>query len=156
MRIRQYVYFALFSSETTADEMTTRLSIAPDEIGIAGSKRTSPPIPAEHAWMVSCRDSGLCVDEQITKVMDRLLPRQAQIVALARELERNDPVHGGAKLSVVRYLNDEDGDEEQLNPPDARFQKLPGQHQLLGWALEPVVMRFLVAANAAVDVDEYS
>lgn len=43
-----------------------------------------------------------------------------------------------------------------LSPPDAALQKLPGQHQLLGWVLEPETMRFLVAANASVDVDEYN
>jgi hypothetical protein len=32
---------------------------------------------------------------------------------------------------------------------------LAGQHQLLGWARNPVMV-FLVDANAAIDVDEYN
>lgn len=157
VRIRQYVYFALFSRRTTAQQMTERLSIAPDEISVAGSRWAAPSLlPVAHAWQVACRRSGLCVDEQIAEVMDRLLPRQEHVIELAQELREDDPGHGGAKLSVVRYFNDSDGDEEQLNSPEAPLQKLPGQHQLLGWVLQPAVMTFLLATHAFVDVDEYS
>lgn len=155
MRIRQYVYFELFSRTTTAQQMTDRLSLSPDEISVMGSRRSDPAIPVTHAWRLVCREPGLCVDEQITQVMERLRPQEQQVVELARDLERADPGRGGAGLSIVRYLNDDTGEEEVLSPTDAQLQKLPGQHQLLGWVLEPEVMRFLLAANANVDVDEY-
>jgi hypothetical protein len=51
---------------------------------------------------------------------------------LAHELERDDPEHGGARLCVVRYFDDGEGEEERLSHP-----------------------RTLVAVNADVDVDEY-
>jgi hypothetical protein len=87
----------------------------------------------------------LRVDEQIAELMDRMLPRQEHIIELAQELHHNEPGHDGAKLNVVRCLNDSDGDEEQFSAPEAPLQKLPGQHQLLGWALQPTVMAFLLA-----------
>jgi hypothetical protein len=156
MRIRQHVTFALFSRRTTARQMTERLSIIPDEVSVAGSRRADPPRPVDHAWQLTCRLPGLRVDEQIAELMDRMLPRQEHIIELAQELHRDEPGRGGAKLSVVRYLNDSDGEEEQFSAPEAPLQKLPGQHQLLGWVLEPTVMAFLLAAHAFVDVDEYS
>jgi len=58
-------------------------------------------------------------------------------------------------MQVVRYLNDESGEEEELSSPDAPWQKLSGQHQLLGWALEREVLEFLLATGACFDVDEY-
>jgi hypothetical protein len=156
MRIRQHVTFALFSRRTTARQMTERLSIIPDEISVAGSRRADPPRPVEHAWRLTCRLPGLRVDAQIAELMDRMLPRKEHIIEFAQELHHDEPGRGGAKLSVVRYLNDSDGEEEQFNAPEAPLQKLPGQHQLLGWALQPTVMAFLLAAHAFIDVDEYS
>jgi len=87
--------------------------------------------------------------------MDGTLPRQEHI-GLAQELHHDELGRGGAKPSVDRYLSDSNGEEEQFNDPEAPLQKLPGQHQLPGWALEPTVMAFLLAAHAFVDVDEYS
>src|SRR5262245_56044143 len=115
MRIRQHVTFALFSRRTTARQMTERLSIVPDEVSVAGSRRADPPRPVDHAWQLTCRLPGLRVDEQIAELMDRMLPRQEHIIGLAQELHHDEHGHGGAKLCVVRYLNDSDGEEEQLS-----------------------------------------
>ncbi|MGB3440546.1 MAG: DUF4279 domain-containing protein [Actinophytocola sp.] len=156
MRIRQYVYFVLTSRTTTAQQMTDKLGLAPDEVGVAGARRINPPMPVAHSWQLACRAPGLRVDEQIAAVIARLLPYRERVVELARDLSRADPGHGGAKLGVVRYLDDPDGEIEQLSSPQERFHKLAGQHQLLGWVLEPTVMAFLVDVNAAIDVDEYS
>jgi hypothetical protein len=58
-------------------------------------------------------------------------------------------------MSVVRYFNDDEGEEEAFSAPNAPLQKLQGQHQLLGWNLGSRVLGFLVAVGADLDVDEY-
>lgn len=151
MRIRQYAYFALFSGSMPATEITARLTIEPDKVKTRGSRWTEPPIPVHHVWQVICDDRGMTVDEQVRKVVDRVRPRQAAIAELTREPD----ARCGAVLEVVRYFDDENGEEEELSPPDAQLQKLPGQHQLLGWHLDRDILAFLIAVNAEIDVDEY-
>ncbi len=48
MRISQYVYFALYSRTTTAEQMTQRLGLSPDEVFVKGSNNLDPPIPTTH------------------------------------------------------------------------------------------------------------
>jgi hypothetical protein len=155
VRVGQFAYFALHSPSVSAEEMTARLGLEPDESSIRGSRTPVPPRPAAHAWMVVCRERGLTVDEQIDQIMRRLRPHRDSIAALSRELAARDPGQAGAVLEVVRDFDDPDGEEEQLSPPDAYFQKLAGQHQLLGWSLDGEVLEFLVATGAHLDVDEY-
>lgn len=155
MRIRQYVYLALTSSKLSAGQIGRRIGLEPDEVGVLGSRRADPPRPPRHTWKLVCRESGLRVDEQIGQVLDRVRPQRNKIAEVARELRRDDPNHGGARFFVVRNFDHEDGEEELLSPPDAELQKLPGQHQLLGFDLDAELMAFLVDAEADLDVDEY-
>jgi hypothetical protein len=59
-----------------------------------------------------------------------------------------------AVLQIVRYLDDDNGDEEQLTGV-GDLEKLSGQHQLLGWHLGRRVVQFLDEVDAELDVDEY-
>jgi hypothetical protein len=67
--------------------------------------------------------------------------------------------HLGSVLQVVRFFDDEDGEEEELSvvelPDGDQLTKLSGQHQLLGWRLAPNVIDFLSTTHAILDVDEY-
>ena len=65
---------------------------------------------------------------------------------------------------MVRYFDDDEGEEEVLTPSRTEGVaipiwsgrvKLPGQHQLLGWHLDRKTMEFLVEVGAEVDADEY-
>lgn len=103
MRIRQYVYFSLLSTQVSAAEITTRLGVEPDRVRVRGTRSTRLPLPVYHAWQVICDDPRLRVDEQVARVVHRLSPHNAEIVALARELTAADPQHGGAVMRVVRY-----------------------------------------------------
>jgi len=60
-----------------------------------------------------------------------------------------------SELSVDCYLDDDDGEEEELSPADAPLQKLAGQHQLLGWHLDADSISFLARVGAEIDADEY-
>ncbi|MFC5753757.1 DUF4279 domain-containing protein [Actinomadura rugatobispora] len=155
MRISQYAYFALRSPVVPAAEMAARLGLEPDEVTVRGSRTVDPPRPAVHTWKIVCRERGLRVDEQIDRIIERLGPYRDRVVALSRELGVHGPEHGGAVLEVVRYFDDEDGEEEELSPPGAALQKLAGQHQLLGWGLDRRVLEFLLMTGAYLDVDEY-
>ncbi|MDX3099064.1 DUF4279 domain-containing protein [Streptomyces sp. ME19-03-3] len=143
MPLHQYAYFALFSQHISADEMTSQLGITPDEVSVRGSRFTAPrPIPVSHRWMAVCREPSLCVDEQITRILDRLQPHTDRIADLANRLAGNG---GGAVLQVVRYFNDTD--QDQPNTSDAP--------NLFGWHLDRNVLDFLIATGAELDVDEY-
>ena len=109
MRISQYVYFDLSSDVVTADFITSFLGIEPDESKVRGSRRAEPPIPTRHHWSVRCRERGLCVDDEITVVLDRIEVVRAKIL---------DLISGGevfARLEIVRNFDDESGEEEVLD-----------------------------------------
>lgn len=155
MRIRQYVYFGLFSPSMPAVEMTARLLFEPDEVAVKASRSLDPPRPVSHAWMVVSRQLGLTVDEQLGRIVERLLPVASEIGGLAVQLESKDGAQGGARLQVVRYFDVADGEDEGLSSPIEGLEKLPGQHQLLGWHLDREVLEFIRLTRADLDVDEY-
>ncbi|MER5524559.1 DUF4279 domain-containing protein [Streptomyces sp. NPDC002677] len=143
MPLRQHAYFALFSRHTSADDMTSQLGITPDEVTVRGSRFTDPAVvPVDHSWMVVCREPGLRVDEQITRILDRLQPHTDRIRDLTRHLARTG---GGAVLHIVRYFNDID--QAQPGAADAP--------NLFGWHLDRKVLDFLSATGAELDIDEY-
>ncbi|MDH6463706.1 hypothetical protein M2302_003901 [Micromonospora sp. A200] len=155
MIISQYAYFALSSNRVSAAEITARLGIEPDEIVVRGSRRASPVRPASHRWKITCRKPGLTVDEQINRIVDRLFGHAERIGELAVELDHIDGAPGASMLQVVRVFEHPDGEEEDLTSPVEGLQKLPGQHQLLGWHIEARVLEFLRLTRAELDVDEY-
>ncbi|MFH9425715.1 DUF4279 domain-containing protein [Streptomyces sp. NPDC017529] len=143
MPLRQYAYFALFSQHTSADDMSFQLGMTPDEVTVRGSRFTEPTVvPVDHSWMVVCREPGLRVDEQITRVLDRLQPHTDRIRDLTRQLARTG---GGGVLQIVRYFNDTD--QAQPGAVDAPA--------LFGWHLDRKVLDFLSATGAELDIDEY-
>jgi len=151
MQIRQYVYFSIGSETMTADEMTNRLGLQPDRATVRGSKRTEPTvIPIQHGWSIYAAEQNAAVGDQIAQVIARLRPHQDSIRALVADLGSS----GGAELQIVRRFNDPEGEEEH---PETfgELQKLPGQHQLLGWHLDRDTVGFLLAVGASLDVDEY-
>ncbi|MEW2553290.1 DUF4279 domain-containing protein [Streptomyces zhihengii] len=143
MPLRQYACFALFSQHTSADAMTSQLGITPDEVTVRGSRFTEPAVvPVDHSWMVVCREPNLRVDEQITRILDRLQPHTHRICDLTRHLARTG---GGAVLQIVRHFNDTD--QAQPEAADAP--------NLFGWHLDRKVLDFLSATGAEIDIDEY-
>ncbi|MBQ0892801.1 DUF4279 domain-containing protein [Micromonospora sp. U56] len=155
MIISQYAYFALSSNRVSAAEITGRLGIEPDEIVVRGSRRASPVRPASHRWKITCRKPGLTVDEQINRIVDRLFGHAERIGELAVELDDIDGAPGASMLQAVRVFEHPDGEDEDLTSPVEGMQKLPGQHQLLGWHIDARVLEFLRQTRAELDVDEY-
>ncbi|HEX2313737.1 MAG TPA: DUF4279 domain-containing protein [Thermomonospora sp.] len=147
MRVSQYAYFALRSTRMSADEITARLGVEPDERRVRGSR------PA-HAWRIVCREPALTVDEQITRIIDRLYEHAERIGALAVELDRAEGEPPAARLQVVRVFEHPDGDEDE-DVVGQGLEKLPGQHRLMGWHLDARALEFLRLTRAELDVDEY-
>ena len=158
MRILQHASFAIFSDQVTASDVTARLGVEPDEFMVRGSRSSDPEIPRRHMWKIRCDQPGKSVDEQIAVVMGRLTPHQEAITQLLRSIDKEGPGCGGV-LRVVRYFDDEDGAEESprsvVLEDGEELERLPGQHQLLGWHLDSDVISFLHAVGADLDVDEY-
>jgi hypothetical protein len=98
----------------------------------------------------------------IVRVVERLEPFSEAIGELAQELDRRHHRAGapvwlasGASLQVVRYFNDEEGEEENTYAPRADWERLPGQHQLLGWGLDSRILQFLISTRAELEMDAY-
>ncbi|GIG55851.1 hypothetical protein Lfu02_02230 [Longispora fulva] len=138
MIISQYVYFSIASEQVSAQEIGARLGLSPDEHTVRGSRSALPMVPKAHSWKVVCRESGLCVDEQVERLVERLEQYAVPIGALADELAASE---GGrsATLQVVRYLN------SGADP----------EYRVLGWHLDARVLDFLRVTRAELDVDEY-
>jgi hypothetical protein len=152
MRMSQYVYFMLDSESMSSVEMADHLGMEPDEVRVRGSKQLHPVRPASHAWMIVCRTSGLDLDTLVATVLGRVAPAAPRV----RELVDTNDVF--ATLQIVRYFDDENGQPEESVTVDEdghSWEKMPGQHQMLGWALEADVLGLLVSMRATIDVDEY-
>lgn len=149
MRIRQYTYFAIKSRDLSAEEVEQRLRISPDRVLVAGRNSTGLLRPAAHSWALVADENHLTVEEQIRRLVARLQPVSAAISELAS-------AEGVATvLQVVRYFNDETGDEPNSSALIEGMERPAGQHHLLGWHLDAEVIRFLAEVKADFDVDEY-
>jgi hypothetical protein len=152
VRIRQYVYFSVYSETATADEIAVYLGLPPDRTRVRGFRSENPPRPPQHAWQLTCDSPGLTIGQQAAIVLDRLRKIEDRLVRIGSDLLGQG---GGCYLQLVRFFDNEDGEEEKLSPPDAPLQKLAGQHQLLGWHLDRDSLRFLAHVGAEIDADEY-
>lgn len=137
MRVRQYVSFALYSELMPAEEMARQVAMSADETDVRASRQLFPPLPVAHAWKVVCADDGLTLDERIGVIVRRIEPGALYIGRLARHLRVIEGTRGGARLQIVRYFNDDAGEEP------------------VGWHLDNALLDFLRATGADLDVDEY-
>lgn len=156
MRISQFSYFTIGSEVMSAAEMSDRLGMLPDEHSERGSRSSDPIFPRSHAWKVVCKKPGLRVDDQIRSVVGRLEPVVDRIADLVAELHEMESGRA-TTLQVVRFFDDDEGEEDRPNPHAAELgmRKLDGQHFLLGWHLDKNVLEFLERTGAELDVDEY-
>ena len=151
MRISQYVYFNVSSETLSAADVTGRLLFEPDEFSVMGARDPLRVLPRQHHWKVMALPENRPVGEQIEEIVARLAPVADRISEL---------VGGGevaATLWVVRHFDDEDGEEDAGTPPELAaqgFEKLGGQHHLLGWELNRAVLDFLQTTGAVLCVDE--
>ena len=128
------------------------LGLKPDETTVRGSRITAPkPIPTAHRWKIVCRESGLRIDEQIARVLERLAPHTTAIATLARRLDSEEHDKPSTVLQVVRYFNDE---PDQQDPPTAGKDRADSPN-MFGWHVGREVLDFLHTTGAVLDIDEY-
>ena len=86
-------------------------------------------------------------------MLDRIEPVRTKIIDLVAEGEVFP------KLQIVRHFDDELGEEEVLDSfvtsDGGIAEKVPGQHQLLGWGLSAEQLSVLASMHAIIDSDEY-
>ncbi|MDQ6806503.1 MAG: DUF4279 domain-containing protein [Actinomycetota bacterium] len=148
MRIQAFVAFVVTSEQLDPVEIQRHLGMTADKTSRRASQLKDPPRPRFNVCRFQCSDSTLPITEQIEQVAARVKPISH---AIRRLVEESD---AGAKLSVVRYFNDPDGEEERIDQA-GDLVKLAGQHQLLGWHLSAELLRLLIDTHAILDVDEY-
>lgn len=149
--MHQYVYFSISSDVMSFEEIAAKISIEADERRVLGVERhkLNPSHPITHSWIMNSIEKNAPVDEQIESIVKRLRRHTQSLAELSR--------HEGVKVTmqVVRYLDNTWGQEEELVVIDG-LEKLPGQHQLLGWHLDAKTIEFLHVIKAELDVDEYN
>lgn len=154
LRIRQYVYFGLWSTTTSAETITEILATTPDAALVRGSRIADPPRPVSHKWALECSADDLDVGGQIREVLARVRPLAERI----RTLVEGEDVT--SCLTVVRFLDDEDGQPERIDTVEledgTQLTKMGGQHQLLGWYVDAADLELLASLHSGLDVDEYS
>jgi len=154
MKISQRVYFEISSETVSAETVTASLGMEPDELRIRGTKRAEPPIPPRHSWSVHCRDHGLRIDAQVETILDRIESIRTRLVLMAATQDVQ------VRLVIVRHFDDDHGEEEAFDvaiTEDGKLlEKLPGQHQLLGWYLSDEQLGFLAEIRCAIWADEYA
>jgi hypothetical protein len=100
-----------------------------------------------------CRDRGLTLDAQIGKILARIEPLQPRLLDLGATQDVD------FELVIVRDFDDQDGGEESSETTIATdgmlLERLPGQHQLLGWHLTREQLGFLASIRCSIDADEY-
>lgn len=152
VRISQYAYFSLSSETVTAATITGSLGIEPDEIKVRGARDAARVIPRAHEWRVTARRDNCSVNDMVSELLQRLDPVIEKIATIVREM----PVQ--ARLQLVRVFDDPEGVEDEGTTPEmaARgWEKLDGQHHLLGWRLDRQTLAYLERTDAELDVDEY-
>ena len=153
MKLSQYVYFDLSSDVVTAADITAFLGVEPDELRVRGSNKATPrPVPANHSLSIHCRTRAT-IDVQIQVVLQRLEPIRAKLIDLIATADVT------ARLIIVRYFNDEEGEEESFDPAITEdgelLERLLGQHQMLGWYLSVEQLMLIASLGAAIWADEY-
>ncbi|MFF0637960.1 DUF4279 domain-containing protein [Nocardia sp. NPDC004151] len=146
MKIRQYSYFELASPVVSADELTIRLGVEPDEVEIKGTTRARGRVRGLHAWKIEDSVDG-AIDDQIGRLIDRLEPARAQLISMA-----SDP-DIWSRLQVVRYYHDPDG--VHYAPGGALIDRVREWPRSLGWNLSVPTLAFLASTATSLDVDEY-
>lgn len=147
MRILRYGYLGVSSESLDPDTITARLGIEPDRVEVRGSRSVDPLRPVAHRWRLDASPGGT-VDAHLEELLGRIEPVADRLVALTAGGEAT------ATIVVVRSFDHPDGVEEEVDEVGP-LQKAAGQHQLLGFGLEPRMLGRLAELGIGLDVDEY-
>jgi hypothetical protein len=103
-----------------------------------------------NSWEIRSDQRRATVTEHLAIVAVRIEPFKGAIRAFL-----DGSAGATAEFTVVRDLDDEDGEEEELPFDPTYGQKLAGQHQLLGWDLSLNLMELMLYLEAPLEIAEY-
>jgi Domain of unknown function (DUF4279) len=151
MRISQYAHFLVGSDVFDPDDITGTLLLEPTSVSWRGTCSSDPMIPRSNLWQYRARGEGT-IDELVRELVDVFEPLADKLAALTADHST------WISISVFRSFDGPEGVEEDSGPDDLppNLIRLEGQHQLVGFHLEPALMRRLVDINCPIDVDEYA
>ena len=154
MRLRQRAYLRVASHVLDPGQISEIVGVDPHETKLRGSRSPGPPpIPRFHLWLLK---SGLAEEVRLDEHLDVLFAIIRAHVDGFRQIATTPET--AVWLTVVRYFEagDEDFDEATHGlPEDSPYERVSGQHPLLGWALEPEQILLLSQSGIGLDVDEY-
>ncbi|MFE3189455.1 DUF4279 domain-containing protein [Nocardia sp. NPDC059240] len=146
MKVRQYCYFAVETTMTSASMMTAFLGIEPDVAHTKGDLTASGRARGLNVWKI-VEETNDPIDDQIGRLIDRLAPCRPQLVKWAEDQDIS------SRLQIVRYYHDPDGSHGAPGgTPIEEARKWP---RPLGWHLSVEVLQFLSSTSTDLDVDEY-
>lgn len=146
MKIRQFSYFELASPVVSAADLTIRLGVEPDLFEVEGTVSERGRVRGLHTWRISDSIDG-AIDEQIERLIDRLIPGRAQLITMA-----SDP-DIWSRLQVVRRYHDPDG--VHYAPAGTPIDRVREWPRPLGWNLSVPTLEFLSMTATSLDVAEY-
>jgi Domain of unknown function (DUF4279) len=154
VKVRQYVYLGLKSDTVDPGTISERLGLMPDEVKLMASKHPGPPpVPRTHLWRLN---SGVGSDEvALDEHFDSLLARVSGSASRIRELIESGQVD--AVIQVVRHFTP--GPEDpRISEPGGHlegYERLRGQHPLVGFGIESGLVAYAAEAGITFDFDEY-
>lgn len=137
MYVEQYAYFAVLSSELSANKVAERVGLRADHVNVRGKKDRPGPPYTHHMWALLARRRDEPLDAQVEEVLSRVFPIEDALQALLPDLGED----GGCKLGIFRYLI-------PGSPP-----RKPGTP--LGFRLDAPVLQLLARLNTVIEVDEF-
>jgi hypothetical protein len=133
--------------------LTDRVGLIPDEVNLMASRHPGPKlVPRTHLWKLASGLPG-------TKALDE------HFAALLAKLEGSAPrvrhlLDGGEAsgcISVARYFEPGPEDREIIEPGQRGpgWERLRGQHPLVGFQILPALISYVADAGLWFDFDEY-
>jgi hypothetical protein len=151
VKVHQYAYLLVTSTEFDPGLISERLGLMPDRVKLMGFRDPGPPpVPRFHMWHL---DSGVDrrdvpLDEHLSGLVSRISGTESALRSLV------DSGEAKGQISVVRRFEPGPLDLPPEELPTG-FERLAGQHRLLGFAVPRELLSFVFAAGIALDFDEY-
>jgi uncharacterized protein DUF4279 len=154
MRLRQRAHLRVASHVLDPGQVSQIIGVDPHETKLRGSRSPGPPpTPRVHLWLLK---SGLPEDLRLYEHLDVLFAIIGAHVDGFRKVAMTPET--AAWLTVVRYFEPKDDElnEAALGLPEGSpYERLSGQHPLLGWALDRERIALLFQSGIGLDIDEY-
>ncbi len=129
------------------------MALVPDEVKAMGSRHPGPPArPVAHIWRLR---SGIADDHRLDDHFEALLAKLVGSAERVRALIKGAEV--GGEFVIGWYFEPGPEEERTIEPgrQNRDFERLRGQHPLLGFVITPGLVAYAALAGLGFDFDEY-